>query len=181
MNKVNFLSKVVIAIMVIAIAFSSTTTIFAGNWTIDSFTKTYKWGNGLSSISSTAASTYKNYWQNLLPDWRNACGFSLSYSSSSDNELDVYYETSSTAYGYTVRKEYDLNYVCYTFTSKINASKSESQTYSVFRSVGNHELGHVLGLDDTSTTYEIMGLNRNRYSIVTPQSADITKVNNKYN
>lgn len=111
----------------------------------------------------------RSAWENAIKDWATASSANFYNSSSSVNSLNSFYESSTTLYGKT-------NYTYFgskitSFTAMVNAGNF-NMTTNVSRSTANHELGHVLGLDDIYSGTAIMNSNRNRSSLYLPQTDD---------
>ena len=179
-KKQKVLDKVISALLILAlmVSVSSLALAYDGlDYRVRNKSATYYWGGTLNSSSS--ASTYKQLWSSAISSWNSAVGYSLTYSSSSSNSLDIYYETSSTVYGVMYPHSVTSGQLT-SFSAKVNMGNSENSSSSVFRSTACHELGHTLGLKDEYSGTTIMNVNRNRYNIITPRPIDISNVNSLY-
>lgn len=135
---------------------------------------TYKWGSnlGTSSVIRTA-------YQQALTDWNGAqMRIKFTESSSSSNELNSYYVSSSSAYGYNDLYGTGTTYT--KFMAFVNAGNSNITKTYVARSVAGHELGHAMSLDEGNVLVSLMNQNRNRESIYTPKQDDLDGVNEQY-
>ncbi|MBE6730789.1 MAG: matrixin family metalloprotease [Ruminococcaceae bacterium] len=180
MNKHNVLKRMVALLIAVMLVFSLTIQIFAYDllcYKVADKRATYTWGGAINT--STSSSTYKTFWRTAMSSWTSAVGYNISYSSSSSNTITIVNESSSTYYGY-MQPHSTPNYVLTSFTAYVNIAHTGTNE-NVFKSVACHELGHTLGLDDTNNPNAVMGYNRNRNTIYTPQADDIEGVTDAYN
>lgn len=130
----------------------------------------YTWGSNLQ----TSNSVIRNGFENAIDDWYDASSVVFYYSSSSNNTLNSIYESSSSLYGRATITS--SNGIVTKFTATVNAGNSYISNNNVARSAANHELGHVLGLDDKTSGIAIMNTNRNREITYVPKADDIDGV-----
>jgi hypothetical protein len=140
----------------------------------------YSWGDYLSESNS---SVIKTGWQDAISDWHNAQNkVRFKYSSSSSNKLHSMHNIDKSLFGRMTWTTNDDNLVT-RFNGYINAyADHDDQKISdtnVAKSVGSHELGHVMGIHHVSGT-SIMNDKRNRKTIYKPQSDDIKGINAIY-
>ncbi|MDE7218292.1 MAG: matrixin family metalloprotease [Oscillospiraceae bacterium] len=134
----------------------------------------FVWGDRID----TPGSVIRNAWESAISDWASASSCDFYSSSNSVNELNSFYESSSSLYGRT-KLTYDITtdaiYIA-SFEAKINAGNSSISRSNVARSTANHEFGHLLGINDLSSGTAIMNTNRERSTIYIPQTDDINGV-----
>jgi len=97
------------------------------------------------------------------------------YLSGSSNVMQVYYDDNNEReYGRTQIKI--SNGVITLAWMEINQATVSDKSSKFKRSVATHELGHGLGLSDTSSSPAIMNQNRDRNTIYTPQADDVAGI-----
>jgi hypothetical protein len=134
------------------------------------------WGDRLDDGDSLI----KNAFKAAISDWhkkQNHIRYSIT--STSANELNSYFLSSDTAYGYcTVNYNKSTGYTNW-FEAYVNAGNSNISDANVAQSAASHELGHSYGLDHSAET-AVMNTSRNRGKIYTAQTDDVNGVNAKY-
>ena len=114
-------------------------------------------------------------WECALVDWPTAYSSITTFQSSvTGNTLGMMNTASSSLYGKTTYAQF-LGTI-FTFNVYLNVGNPNISGNNVARSTANHELGHLLGLDDISYGTAIMNSNRNRSSIYLPQTDDVNGV-----
>lgn len=133
----------------------------------------YRWGGSIIP-------THKDAFELAIGDW-NRVQSKKSFRQGSSNAPGVLdtYQTNEKELG-VANIVYNKETKCViAWASKINSFYPETHYLTAARSVGNHELGHVLGLDHTNNP-AIMNINRDRQSMYLPQTDDINGVNALY-
>lgn len=168
------LAGLMMACMVVPMLTQSASAYSLESFHLRSKSASFVWGDRISSPGTVI----RNAWESAINDWASASSCNFYDSSNSANELNSFYETSSSLYGRT-GLSYDITseaiYIA-SFDAKINAGNSNISTRNVARSAANHEFGHLLGLNDLSSGTAIMNNNRDRTTIYIPQTDDINGV-----
>ena len=121
-----------------------------------------------------------NYMADSRHVWTNSgAGVNASVPKTGNNMISIANKSESW-YGVCTRKWF----FGYSYQIDINyrtIKEGAQQLLPFIRSVTVHELGHVFSLSDTpGTTASIMSYSRNRNSMTSPQSIDVTRVKNHY-
>lgn len=138
----------------------------------------YKWGNFTHNYTTYFYAKYA--WMTAVSDWPNADStVSCIYQSSITSELRITYVVSSSFYG-EMQMTYNASNSITEFYGELNCGNSKMSTPTIARSVANHELGHLLGLDDIYTGTAVMNTSRIRENIYLPQTDDINGEKSAY-
>ena len=151
-------------------------------------TATYSWMSGTPIIMKTA-------WETAAEDWADTGLVELNYSSSSSSKLGSYNHTGIPEYGSMMVSPYGQVIEEYGHIGPIH-SQENYPDYSIFegrlnvqlcghttvaRSVANHELGHLWGLNHVEDgERSIMDTGRDRLSLYLPQRDDENGVEEVY-
>lgn len=163
----------VIAVVVVWLTASLSVATQAYNlagWQLSYKSAPYKWGDYLQ----TSGSTIRDAWEDAITDWDEACSAHFYHSDFAISELNSMHDDDDDLLGWT--DVYAPNGTVNYFYAYLNAWSSYIFQTNVARSSANHELGHVLGLDEMTSGIAIMNLNRNRATIYTPKTDDINGI-----
>lgn len=159
-----------IVVIVMATATSASAYSLAG-WYLYYKTADFKWGNYIQMSGSTV----RNAWEDAIDDWNDACSADFYYSSGAISELNSMHDDDAELVGWTDVLQSTSGSVAY-FYGYLNAWFPDIGQTNVARSAANHELGHVLGLDELYSGRAIMNLRRDRTSIYLPQTDDLNGI-----
>jgi len=144
-------------------------------WKLSSKSVTFKWGDKLT----TSGSVIRTGWENATSSWKSASSFNFTVSSSSVNQLNSWYEYSSSYYGVMNTTYNSITKQVTKFEGLINAGNTNISKSNVAKSAGVHELGHAIGISHNSGT-SIMNSSRDRTTMHVPQTDDKNGVNAIY-
>lgn len=141
---------------------------------ICTFYVNYRWGGSIIPVHQTG-------FQQAVSDW-NSSQSKKSFrnnGSTANGVLDSYSFKDYVEYGYAYII-YDEDTKCVTaWVAKINKYYTYTHYTIIARSVGGHELGHILGLNHTANP-ALMNSDRDRSVIYRPQTDDINGINALY-
>lgn len=177
---------IIIVVLCIVIIYSDY--CYAGNRIVLDPYLSYGWPSGITTVqpySNSLNPTWTSLINNGLSKWNNSSAVvSISVSSSSPNTIEAG-NYSDTWYGLNTPSFNPSTGLLSSYNIKINATTiySDASNFSNFAtSVIVHEFGHTFWLcDNPYTTFpSIMNQNRNRNSMISPQTFDINNVNTIY-
>ncbi len=152
--------------------------IVAADWELGqkspAFATSYRWDSSMSMDNSLQTA-----WNQARSSWTSSVGATYYYMSDSNYKQGLMKETSSTLYG-QINYPVNILEIMTSYLARVNIGNSKVYSTNVARSTATHELGHSWGLDDLTSGTSIMNGNRNRGSLYTPQSIDISRVKSLY-
>lgn len=164
-------SKKTVLILTLVVSLLLPTTAYAYNILSYGYVTAHR---NVNVISIRSNSTYRSAYDSSVNDWQNAIRgvkFTQSISSNYINRVTV----ADTWYGIYRAYNRDIYGRAHRFTIDINANRVPNNS-NFIKSVIAHELGHSLGLDHNQDRTSIMSYNRDRYTIVKPNSDDVRGV-----
>lgn len=160
-----------LVVVIVMVATTSAHAYSLTGWYLYYKTAYFKWGDYIQ----TSGSTVRNAWEDAIDDWNDACSANFYYSSGAISELNSMHDDDDELLGWTYTYPNTDGSVAY-FFGYLNAWSPYIGQTNVARSSANHELGHVLGLDELYSGRAIMNLHRDRTSIYLPQTDDLNGI-----
>lgn len=169
------LGIVAVALMTIAQPANAYSLIGAKQDFIWGNTIDFQWGNLTDNNS-----TWTDMFLQAGYSWNNAqTKFQWGNVSSSSNIQQMYYVTNSNEYGRT-QLQWSPAGIFTRAWMEVNQYSVSSKSWNFQKSVATHELGHGVGLGESSASPAVMNQARDREKIYTPQTDDVDGVNHIY-